>query len=131
MGSVWPGEDPDRKFYGVVTKCLKYKGRKGEKVDGHEVIWDDGARERWPYKHLLDSLIPLGDKLIHNDDSDSSDDDGDDNSSDDDDVSDDDSDVGDDVFSCMSERDDPEGFEYQQMFSSRNTGDDVVIPSEC
>ena len=74
MGSVWPGEDPDRKFYGVVTKRLKYKGRKGEKVDGYEVRWDDGERERWPYNYLLDSLIPLGDNLIHNDDSDDSDD---------------------------------------------------------
>ena len=62
--------------------------------------------------------------------SDDSDDDSDDNSSDDNDVSDDDNDVGDDVFSCMSERDDPEGFECQQMFSTSNTGDDVVIPSK-
>ena len=124
MGSVWSGEDPNRKFYGVVTKRLKYKGRKGEIVDGQEVLWDDGEKERWPYKYLVDSLIPLEDGLIHGGDSDDDSND----SVEDSDVDDDSS--SDDVFSHMCERDDPEAFEYQQMFCTCNTGDDVVIPSE-
>ena len=43
MGSVWPGEDPDRKFYGLVTKTMRYKGRKGKMINGYEVFWDDGV----------------------------------------------------------------------------------------
>ena len=28
MGTVWPGEDPNVKFYGLVTKKMKFKDRK-------------------------------------------------------------------------------------------------------
>lgn len=126
MGSVWPGEDPDEKFYGVVTKRLRYKGRKGEMVDGYEVLWDDGEKERWPYDYLVVALVPKVDQLIHNTDSDSDDiDDSDDDS---------DSDGSEeevDVLTMMAEREDPETCEYMEMFSTSNTGDDIVIPSDC
>ena len=67
MGSVWPGEDPNVKFYGVVTKQMKFKGRKGELINGYEVLWNDGERERWPYSFLFDALVSDEDPLIRSD----------------------------------------------------------------
>ena len=122
MGSVWPGQDPNEKFYGVVTKRLRYRGRKGEVVDGYEVIWDDGERERWPYDYLVVALVPVEDRLIHDSESESDDTDESDESEDEEAV---------DVFTVMSERDDPEDFEYREMFSTSNTGEDIVIPGDC
>ena len=70
MGSVWPGEDPTIKFYGLVTKKMKFKGRKGDMVNGYEVLWDDGGKERWPYEYLVPALVPTGDPLVGDDDDD-------------------------------------------------------------
>ena len=124
MGSVWPGEDPDVKFYGVVTKKMKFKDRKGEMTNGYEVLWDDGERERWSYNFLFDALVLDEGPLIR------SDDDSDDDTSDSDSDSDSsDSDV--DVFNMMSERLDPEDREYREMFSTSHTGEDVVVPGDC
>ena len=33
-----------------------------------------------------------------------------------------------DVLSLMTEREDPEVHEYQQLFSTSSTGDDIVVP---
>ena len=119
-GSIWPGEDPNAKFYGLVTKKMRFKGRQGEMVNGYEVLWDDGERERWPYSYLLEALVPSRDRLIQDSDSE------------DEISSSDDEDVGDnDVFDYMTERDDPEDFEYREMFSTNTTGEDIVIPEEC
>ena len=123
-GSVWPGENPNEKFYGLVTKRMRYKGRKGEMVNGYEVLWDDGERERWPYKYLVESLVPSGDRLIHDSDSDKEVSDSDSDESDE-------SDGGEDVLDNMTERYDPEDFEYREMFSTSHTGEDIVIPEEC
>ena len=49
--------NPDVKFYGVVTKKMKFKDRKGEMINGYEVLWDDGERERWPYNFLFDACV--------------------------------------------------------------------------
>ena len=75
MVSVWPGQDPNFKFYGLVTQQMKFKGRKGEMINGYEVLWDDGERERWPYSYSLDALVPDEDPLILSDDDDDTDDD--------------------------------------------------------
>ena len=77
MGSVWSGEDPNQKFYGVVTKRLRYKGRKGKTINGYEVIWDDGEKERWPYEYLVVALVPKEGTLLHSDDDDDSESDSD------------------------------------------------------
>ena len=114
MGSVWPGEDPDQKFYGLVTKEMRYKGRKGEFIRGYEVLWDDGEKERWPYEYLVDTLVPEEENLFVSRDSDN-----------------DGSEEEVDVFTMMTERHDPEDFEYREMFSTSNTGEDIVIPGEC
>ena len=121
MGSVWPGQDPDAKFYGVVTKSMRYKGRKGEVVNGYEVLWDDRVRERWPYDDLVVALVPLEAPLICDSDDDSDNDSESDSDGDEDMV---------DVFDIMTSREDPEYHEYQQMFSTSNTGEDIVIPAE-
>ena len=36
-----------------------------------------------------------------------------------------------DVWEMMNEREDPEDHEYREMFSTSNTGEDIVIPGEC
>ena len=36
-----------------------------------------------------------------------------------------------DVFDIMTEREDPEDFEYQEMFSTTHTCEDIVVPDEC
>ena len=41
------------------------------------------------------------------------------------------SDGDEDVLDKMAEREDPEDFEYREMFSTSNTGEDIVIPDEC
>ena len=73
MGSVWPDQDPNEKFYGLVTKRMRYKGRKGEVVNGYEVLWDDGNKERWPYEYLVEALVPTGDQILSDSDADDSD----------------------------------------------------------
>ena len=107
MGSVWPGQDPHQKFYGVIIKRMRYKGRKGEVVDGYEVRWDDGEKERWPYQYLLAALVETGEQLI-GDDRDSLESESEsENESD-----------------SVDEREDPEGFEYQNMFCTSSTGEE-------
>ena len=124
MGSVWPGQDPSEKFYGVVTKHIRYKGRKGESVKGYEVLWDDGERERWPYEYLVVALVSEEKDLLYSDDSD--------NDSDiDNDSEETESDSDTDVFDLMTEREDPEDFEYREMFSTSHTGEDIVVPGDC
>ena len=104
MGSVWPGEDPTIKFYGLVTKKMKFKGRKGDMVNGYEVLWDDGGKERWPYEYLVPALVPTGDPLVSVGDSDE--------------VVTSDEDDEDDAFTIMmSGRDDPEEVEYTNVFN--------------
>ena len=122
MGSVWPGEDLNQKFYGVVTKRLRYKGRKGKTINGYEVIWDDGEKERWPYEYLVVALVPKEGTLLHSDDDDDSESDSDIESK-----------VEEiDVFDMMmNEREDPEDHEYREMFSTNHTGEDIVIPGDC
>ena len=119
MGSVWPGEDPNERFYGVITKRMRYKGRKGESVNGYEVLWDDGGKERWPYEYLVMALVPEEEDLLES-------------VSDTEDSESDMSEVEEkDVFDIMTEREDPEDFEYQEMFSTSHTGEDIVVPDEC
>ena len=125
MGSVWPGQDPNKRFYGVVTKRMKFKDRKGEVVDGYEVLWEDGERERWPYDYLIVALV-MREELIHDSDSDDSDSE-ESSSSDSDESSSDATDDCDDVLSLMAEHEDPEGFEYQQVFCTSNTGEDILV----
>ena len=126
MGSVWSGQDPEAKFYGLVRKRVRYKGRKGEMVNGYEVLWEDGEKERWPYEYLHVALVPLEDQLLSDSDSDDGDSDVDDSDSDNS-----DEDDSEDLFDVMTERDDPEDFEYREMFSTSHTGEDIVTPADC
>ena len=79
---------------------MRYNGRKGEMVNGYEVLWDDGEKERWPYEYLNAILVSPEDQLLS--DSDTGDDSDSDNS---------DEDESKDVFEMMIERKDPEDYE--------------------
>ena len=108
----------------MVTKHIRYKGRKGESVKGYEVLWDDGERERWPYEYLVVALVSEEKDLLYSDDSDNDNDIDNDNEETE-------SDSDTDVFDLMTEREDPEDFEYREMFSTSHTGEDIVVPGDC